>query len=128
MFISYGREDAQDFARRLALLSQVAIETRNRAFEEANRNEGDTNWGLGCKAHERFCHALTLNPSDVVSSCNVCVVSAWFPRKPKWRTSVRGPGSIRMRARSVRCPPVTGSGADLTLWTPARTGRRIDVR
>lgn len=45
--------------RRLALLSQVAVETRNRAFEEANRGEGDTNWGLGCKAHERFCHALS---------------------------------------------------------------------
>lgn len=44
--------------RRLALLAQVAIETRNRAFSEANREEGDTNWGLGCKAHERFCHAL----------------------------------------------------------------------
>lgn len=45
--------------RRLALLAQVAIETRNRAFAEANRDEGDTNWGLGCKAHERFCYALT---------------------------------------------------------------------
>ncbi|MGZ3476252.1 MAG: hypothetical protein ACXWUG_20195, partial [Polyangiales bacterium] len=45
--------------RRLALLSQVAVETRNRAFDEANRSEGDTNWGLGCKAHERFCHALS---------------------------------------------------------------------
>lgn len=45
-------------ARRLALLAQVAIETRNRAFSEAHRDEGDTNWGLGCKAHERFCHAL----------------------------------------------------------------------
>lgn len=45
-------------ARRLQLLAQVAIETRNRAFSEANRGEGDTNWGLGCKAHERFCHAL----------------------------------------------------------------------
>ncbi len=44
--------------RRLALLAQVAIETRNRAFGEANRDEGDTNWGLGCKAHERFAHAL----------------------------------------------------------------------
>ncbi|MBI2388075.1 MAG: hypothetical protein HYV09_00540 [Deltaproteobacteria bacterium] len=44
--------------RRLALLSQVAIETRNRAFSEAHREEGDTNWGLGCKAHERFCYAL----------------------------------------------------------------------
>lgn len=44
--------------RRLALLAQVAIETRNRAFSEAHREEGDTNWGLGCKAHERFCYAL----------------------------------------------------------------------
>lgn len=45
-------------ARRLHLLAQVAIDTRNRAFSEAHRDEGDTNWGLGCKAHERFCHAL----------------------------------------------------------------------
>lgn len=44
--------------RRLALLAQVAIETRHRAFSEAHREEGDTNWGLGCKAHERFCYAL----------------------------------------------------------------------
>lgn len=44
--------------RRLQLLAQVAIETRNRAFSEAHREDGDTNWGLGCKAHERFCHAL----------------------------------------------------------------------
>jgi hypothetical protein len=44
--------------RRLALLAQVAIETRNRAFAEADREQGDTNWGLGCKAHERFRHAL----------------------------------------------------------------------
>ena len=45
-------------ARRLDLLARVAVDTRNRAFAEANRDEGDTNWGLGCKAHERFCHAL----------------------------------------------------------------------
>src|SRR3990167_8821038 len=45
--------------RRLALLAQVAVETRNRAFSEAHREEGDTNWGLGCKAHERFCYALS---------------------------------------------------------------------
>jgi len=45
-------------ARRLDLLARVALETRNRAFSEASREEGDTNWGLGCKAHERFCHAL----------------------------------------------------------------------
>jgi hypothetical protein len=44
--------------RRLDLLARVAVETRNRAFAEANREEGDTNWGLGCKAHERFCYAL----------------------------------------------------------------------
>ncbi|MBL8714858.1 MAG: hypothetical protein JNL79_02635 [Myxococcales bacterium] len=43
---------------RLALLAQVAIETRNRVFAEASREEGDTNWGLGCRAHERFCYAL----------------------------------------------------------------------
>lgn len=45
-------------ASRLGLLAQVAIETRNRVFAEASRDEGDTNWGLGCRAHERFCHAL----------------------------------------------------------------------
>lgn len=46
-------------SRRLLLLAQVAVETRNRAFSEAHREDGDTNWGLGCKAHERFCHALS---------------------------------------------------------------------
>mgnify|MGYP000849658052 CR=1 FL=1 len=51
--------DAALKPKRLILLAQVAVEARNRAFAEANREQGDTNWGLGCKAHERFCHALS---------------------------------------------------------------------
>ncbi|WP_437579617.1 hypothetical protein [Sorangium sp. So ce887] len=43
---------------RLVLLAQTAVNVRNKAFSEANREEGDTSWGIGCKAHERFGHAL----------------------------------------------------------------------
>lgn len=43
---------------RLLLLAQTAFDVRNKAFREANREEGDTSWGIGCKAHERFGHAL----------------------------------------------------------------------
>ncbi|WP_437783652.1 hypothetical protein [Sorangium sp. So ce1097] len=43
---------------RLLLLAQTAVDVRNKAFSEANREEGDTSWGIGCKAHERFGHAL----------------------------------------------------------------------
>ncbi len=39
-------------------LARVAVATRNRAFSEADRESGDTNWGLACKAHERLMHAL----------------------------------------------------------------------
>lgn len=45
--------------KRLALLARLAVETRAQAIVEANRELGDTNWGIGCKAHERFCHAVT---------------------------------------------------------------------
>jgi hypothetical protein len=44
---------------RLVSLAKVAVETRNRAFAEADRAAGDTNWGLACKAHERLMFALT---------------------------------------------------------------------
>ena len=44
---------------RLETLARVAVSTRNRAFAEADRAAGDTNWGLACKAHERLMHALT---------------------------------------------------------------------
>lgn len=43
---------------RLVTLARIAVETRNRVFSEASREEGDTNWGLGCRAHERLGHAL----------------------------------------------------------------------
>ncbi|AUX41214.1 hypothetical protein SOCE26_026240 [Sorangium cellulosum] len=43
---------------RLVLLAQTAVDVRNKAFSEANREEGDTSWGIGCKAHERLGHAL----------------------------------------------------------------------
>ena len=39
-------------------LARIAVETRNRVFAEASREDGDTNWGLGCRAHERLGHAL----------------------------------------------------------------------
>jgi hypothetical protein len=44
---------------RLEALAHVAVATRNRAFAEADRDAGDTNWGLACKAHERLMHTLT---------------------------------------------------------------------
>jgi hypothetical protein len=44
--------------KRLMLLARVAVETRTQALAEANRDAGDTNWGVGCKAHERFAHAI----------------------------------------------------------------------
>lgn len=44
---------------RLVTLARVAVATRNRAFSEADRQAGDTNWGLSCKAHERLMFALS---------------------------------------------------------------------
>lgn len=44
---------------RLVTLARVAVATRNKAFAEADREAGDTNWGLACKAHERLMHSLT---------------------------------------------------------------------
>ena len=44
---------------RLELLARLAVDTRNRALAEADRDAGDTNWGIGCKAHERFVHAVS---------------------------------------------------------------------
>jgi hypothetical protein len=44
---------------RLEAIAHVAVATRNRAFAEADRAAGDTNWGLACKAHERLMFALT---------------------------------------------------------------------
>ncbi len=46
-------------AKRLLLLARLAVETRAQALAEADREAGDTNWGIGCKAHERFAHAVT---------------------------------------------------------------------
>jgi hypothetical protein len=43
---------------RLVTLARVAVATRNKAFAEADRDAGDTNWGLACKAHERLMFAL----------------------------------------------------------------------
>ncbi len=43
---------------RLVTLARAAVTTRNRAFAEADRAAGDTNWGLACKAHERLMHCL----------------------------------------------------------------------
>jgi hypothetical protein len=43
---------------RLVTLAKVAVATRNKAFAEADREAGDTAWGLACKAHERLMHAL----------------------------------------------------------------------
>ena len=43
---------------RLMLLARLAMDTRNQAFAEANHDLGDTSWGIGCKAHERYVHAV----------------------------------------------------------------------
>jgi hypothetical protein len=50
--------DAALRPKRLMLLARAAVETRNQALAEANRALGDTNWGIGCKAHERFAHSV----------------------------------------------------------------------
>jgi hypothetical protein len=50
--------DAALKPKRLLLLAQLAVDVRNQALSEANRALGDTNWGIGCKAHERFVHAV----------------------------------------------------------------------
>jgi hypothetical protein len=49
---------------RLILLAQVVAGVRNKVFAEANRDEGDTNWGLACRAHERLGHALERLAAD----------------------------------------------------------------
>jgi hypothetical protein len=43
---------------RLVTLARLVAETRNKVFAEADREAGDTNWGLACRAHERLGHAL----------------------------------------------------------------------
>ena len=45
-------------APRLTLLARLAVEARASALADARRDEGDTNWGLGCRAYERFVHRL----------------------------------------------------------------------
>jgi hypothetical protein len=44
---------------RLVVLARLVADTRNKVFAEADREAGDTNWGLGCRAHERLGHALS---------------------------------------------------------------------
>jgi hypothetical protein len=46
-------------SKRLLLLARLAVQTRAQALAEADREAGDTNWGIGCKAHERFAHSVT---------------------------------------------------------------------
>ena len=40
-------------------LARFAVDARNSALADARRSEGDTNWGIGCLAYERFLHRLT---------------------------------------------------------------------
>ncbi|APR80291.1 Hypothetical protein A7982_05638 [Minicystis rosea] len=49
---------------RLILLARQVAETRNKVFAEADREAGDTNWGLACRAHERLGHALVRLAED----------------------------------------------------------------
>jgi hypothetical protein len=44
---------------RLALLARLAAEARQSALDDARRDEGDTNWGIGCRAYERFVYKLS---------------------------------------------------------------------
>lgn len=44
---------------RLIVLARLAVEARASALADARRDEGDTNWGIGCRAYERFVHRLT---------------------------------------------------------------------
>jgi hypothetical protein len=50
--------DAPLKSKRLLMLARLAVQTREQALAEADRDAGDTNWGVGCKAHERFVHAV----------------------------------------------------------------------
>jgi hypothetical protein len=43
---------------RLVVLARLAIEARLSALADAKRGEGDTNWGIGCRAYERFIHRV----------------------------------------------------------------------
>lgn len=43
---------------RLVTLARLIAETRNKVFAQADREAGDSNWGLACRAHERLGHAL----------------------------------------------------------------------
>ena len=45
-------------APRLVLLARLAVEARASALADSRRDEGDTNWGIGCRAYERFVHRL----------------------------------------------------------------------
>lgn len=42
----------------LATLARLAVEARWSALADAKREEGDTNWGIGCRAYERFVHRV----------------------------------------------------------------------
>lgn len=44
---------------RLVTLARLAVDARTSALADAKRSEGDTNWGIGCRAYERFLHRLT---------------------------------------------------------------------
>jgi hypothetical protein len=49
---------------RLVTLARLVAEVRNKVFAEADREAGDTNWGLACRAHERLGHALVRTASE----------------------------------------------------------------
>jgi len=44
---------------RLLTLARFAVEARNTAVADARRDAGDTNWGIGCRAYERFIFRVT---------------------------------------------------------------------
>lgn len=43
---------------RLVILANMITQVRHEAILMHEPSKGDTNWGLGCRAHERTCHAI----------------------------------------------------------------------
>lgn len=43
---------------RLVFLANLIKQVRHEALLMHEPSKGDTNWGLGCRAHERTCHAI----------------------------------------------------------------------
>ena len=48
----------------LQVIADIIRNTRHDAIQAHEPNKGDSNWGLGCRVHERTCHAIMLAAND----------------------------------------------------------------